>query len=121
MSVVKVLRSFKYAFNGIALVFVSQTNAKIHTFVAIVVSILGFYFQVSKQEWLLLTICIAMVWSAEAFNTAIEHLVDLVSPEYHPLAGKAKDTAAAGVLILAIGAFVVGVSIFLPQFLQIVP
>ena len=58
---------------------------------------------------------ITTVLSAEAFNTAIEYLIDLVSPDYHPLAGKAKDVAAAAVLFTAIGAFFVGLIIFLPK------
>ena len=61
-------------------------------------------------------ICIALVISLEAVNTALEYLTDLVSPERHPLAGKAKDVAAAAVLIAAIGSAIVGLLIFVPKF-----
>lgn len=63
----------------------------------------------------MVVLCIALVISLEALNTAIEHLTDLVSPDYHPLAGKAKDVAAAAVLIAAMGAAVAGGLIFLPK------
>lgn len=63
----------------------------------------------------MVALCIALVLSLEALNTAVEHLTDLVSPDYHPLAGKAKDVAAAAVLIAAMGAIVAGGLIFLPK------
>jgi len=66
----------------------------------------------------LLVFCIALVFSMEAANTAIEYLTDLVSPEFHPLAGKAKDAAAAAVLFAAIGSAIVGLIIFLPKVLS---
>jgi diacylglycerol kinase len=66
------------------------------------------------MEWVALVICIVLVLALEAVNTALEYLTDLVSPEYHPLAGKAKDVAAAAVLIAAIGAVWVGILIFMP-------
>ena len=77
---------------------------------------LGFYFDVSGGEWVALVLSMAMVWMAEGMNTAIETLTDLVSPQHHPLAGKAKDIAAGGVLIAAIGAAIVGSVVFYPHF-----
>ncbi len=113
----KRIHSFRYAFKGIAEVFHSQPNAKIHTLAALVVIAFGFLLKVSAVEWCVLILAMAGVVAAEAFNTALEHLTDLVSPEYHQLAGKAKDAAAAGVLLMAIGAAAVGLIIFLPKLL----
>lgn len=109
------LASFKYAFKGLADLFRSQPNARIHLLATFVVSIAGFYYHISAIEWCLVLLAIAMVISAEGFNTAIEYLTDLVSPDYHPLAGKTKDVAAAAVLVCAIGAVLVGLLIFLPK------
>ena len=112
------LDSFKYAFNGIRELIRSQPNAKIHLFLALLAIIAGFYFQVSLCEWCILTLCICSVLTAEAFNTALEYLTDLVSPEYHVLAGKVKDVAASAVLITAIAAFICGLIIFIPKIIS---
>lgn len=73
---------------------------------------------VSALEWAALAMAIALVMAAEALNTAIEHVVDLASPEWHPLARDAKDVAAAAVLICSIGAAVVGLLVFVPHFIR---
>lgn len=112
--------SFKYAFKGIFDLFRSQPNAKIHLLAAVVVIAAGFYFSLSKTEWAIVLLTIFLVLAAEAFNTAIEYLTDLVSPEYHVLAGKTKDAAAAGVLFVAMGAVMVAVVIFLPKIANLV-
>ncbi|MDD2633836.1 MAG: diacylglycerol kinase family protein, partial [Bacteroidales bacterium] len=72
----------------------------------------------AAAEWILLLIVVGMVWAAEAINTALELLIDLVSPQKHPLAGRAKDVAAAAVLITAIIAALVGVILFAPHVLN---
>ncbi|MBL7826332.1 MAG: diacylglycerol kinase family protein [Saprospiraceae bacterium] len=115
MSLKKRLHSFQYAINGIRNLFTSQPNAQIHLLVALFTLGAGYYFQISRMEWLAVCICIVTVISLEAVNTALEHLTDLVSPDFHPLAGKVKDVAAAAVLIAAIGAVAVGLIIFLPK------
>ena len=112
--------SFKYAFKGIFDLFRSQPNAKIHLLAAVVVIAAGFYFSLSKTEWGIVLLTIFLVLAAEAFNTAIEYLTDLVSPEYHVLGGKTKDVAAAGVLLVAMGAVMVAVVIFLPKIANLV-
>ena len=76
---------------------------------------LRLYFKIERTEWLSITLVAALVLSAEAMNTAIEFVVDLVSPDYHPLAGKAKDVAAAAVLLAAFGAIIVGLIVFVPK------
>jgi len=111
----KRLESFKYAFAGICDLFKTEPNAIIHLVAAILVIALGFFFSISKTEWCLIIFAIAIVFSAEAFNTAIEHLTNKVSPDYNELAGKTKDAAAAAVLLAAIGAAIVGFIIFLPK------
>ena len=95
----------------------TQENAQIHLFAIVLVTIVGFLLKIDKTEWSIVIIAFAMVLAAEAFNTAIEFVVDLASPDYHPLAGKAKDVAAAAVLITAIGAAIIGMIIFLPKLL----
>jgi len=90
-------------------------NARIHLLAAVSVVALGIYCQISRMEWIALSICISLVLALEALNTALEYLTDLVSPEFHPLAGKAKDVAAAAVLLVAAGAVVVGLLIFIPR------
>ena len=112
----KRIDSFKYAFTGIFDLFRSQVNAKIHLLMAFAVIVCGWFFGISIMEWCLVVICMGLVLAAEAFNTAIEYLTDLVSPEYHELAGKTKDVGAAGVLLMAIASAVVGLLIFLPKF-----
>lgn len=107
--------SFRYAFKGIADLLKSQPNARIHLVATIGVLTAGAFLELSLNEWCLIILSIAFVFSAEAANTAIEYLTDLVSPDYHPLAGKAKDVAAAAVLLAAIGAAIVGFIIFLPK------
>lgn len=107
--------SFKYAFAGIYELVRSQPNMKIHVGFAILVTIAGFYFSISTTEWCFVIMSMVAVMSAEAFNTSLEYITDLVSPDYHPLAGKVKDVAAGGVLIAAIGAAIIGFIIFLPR------
>ncbi|MCB0606791.1 MAG: diacylglycerol kinase family protein [Lewinellaceae bacterium] len=114
----KRLLSFKYAFRGIADLFVSQPNARIHAAAAVAVIAAGWYFRISAGEWALVALTIAVVLAAEAFNSALEYLTDLASPEFHPLAGKAKDIAAAAVLLAALGAAAVGALVFGPRILE---
>ena len=111
----KRVASFKYAFNGIAVLFKSQPNARIHLGLTLAVICAGWYFRISVQEWILLVLTIGSVLVAEGFNTALEFLTDLVSPEYHELAGKTKDVAAGAVLIAALAAVGVGLLIFGPK------
>lgn len=115
----KRLRSFKYAFNGIKILLANEHNAWIHSVAAVVVIVAGLAVGLSRTEWLLVILCIGMVFAAEAMNTAIERLTDLYSPDYHPKAGAAKDLAAGAVLITAMAAAVVGLWIFLPKLIAL--
>lgn len=107
------LDSFGHALWGLR-VFVSQPNARIHCVAACVVVALGWWLGVSRLEWVALTLAIALVMGAEALNTALEYVVDLASPEWHPLARDAKDVAAGAVLLCSVGAAVVGLVVFVP-------
>ncbi|MFN0196009.1 MAG: diacylglycerol kinase family protein [Planctomycetaceae bacterium] len=112
------LNSFRYAFRGIAVLLVSEPNSRIHALATFLVTIAGWYVGLSRFEWCWIVAAIFAVWTTEAFNTAIESLTDLVSPEFHPLAEKTKDIASAAVLLTAIGAAIIGLMIFLPHILD---
>lgn len=104
--------SFRFAFNGVKQVCCTERNMKVHLTAAAVALLLSVFLHLNRFEFLFVVTAIAFVLSAEAFNTAIETVVDLVSPEIHPLAGKAKDIAAGAVLIAAIYAAIVGIVVF---------
>jgi diacylglycerol kinase (ATP) len=115
------VRSFGYALRGLKYMLLSQPNAGIHLVAAIGVIALGSVTGLSKSEWCSTLLAITAVWVAEAMNTAVETLTDLVSPEFHPLAGKAKDLAAGAVLVTVIGAMAVGCFVFLPVLIDMLP
>lgn len=110
--------SFRHAFAGIAYVFRTQKNAWIHALATVLAIILGIWLKITPTAWAVLAITIAAVWSAECINTAVEATIDLVSPQKHPLAKIAKDTAAAGVLFAAIGSICVGIFLFASKLLE---
>jgi len=111
----RILKSFKFAVNGFRETFKSELNFRAHLMAAILVVIGGWYFEVSTLEWIVLIICIATVLAAELFNTAVELLVDLVSPAFNLKAGLVKDMAAAAVLVIALMSLAVGLIIFVPK------
>ena len=115
------MRSFAHAFRGVAQLLASQHNARIHLAAALAVLVLGVTLGVSRLEWALLLLAIGSVWAAEGINSALEWLGDAVAPERHPLVGRAKDAAAAGVLIAAVAAAGVGVLVFAPRLLALLP
>ena len=110
--------SFKYAFEGIIQTYKGEQNLKIHTFIAILVIVFGFFLKISAIEWYICLLLIGLVLMSEFFNTAIEYVVDLASPKIHPLAKAAKDTASAGVLMMSIMSAIVGTSIFIPKIIE---
>jgi diacylglycerol kinase len=110
-------KSFYFALNGIADLFSGRhPNAIVHLVAVITVCIAGYFFKISTNEWLAVILCFIAVIALEAMNSAIEYVVDLASPEFHPLAKKAKDMAAGAVLLAAIGTVVIAAIIFLPKF-----
>ncbi|MCD6346682.1 MAG: diacylglycerol kinase family protein [Bacteroidales bacterium] len=109
------LKSFKYAFMGLIHLFKYEHNSWIHLAVMLLVLIIGCIVDLSTTEWIFVVFAFGIVFTAELFNTAIERLTDLNSPDVHPLAKQAKDLAAAAVLIAAITAVVIGLIIFIPK------
>jgi len=113
------IRSIGFALEGIAVLLRSQHNAWIHLCATILVIVAAAALGVDAREWLALVVAITMVWVAEAFNTALEFVCDVVSPDFHPLIKKAKDVSAGAVLFSACGAIVIGGIVFLPRLLKI--
>lgn len=110
----KQLRSFGYAWKGIRCCVGKEQNLSFHLIATVLVVIAGWQLDITRTEWAILLLCIGMVIAAELFNTAIEKLVDLVSPEQHPLAGQVKDIAAGAVLVCAATAAIIGLMVFVP-------
>lgn len=108
------IHSFRYAFAGWWYVIRTQRNAWLHTLATSLVTIIAFWLGLSLQEWAILILTIAMVWTAEFINTALEAIVDLASPQHHPLAKVGKDVGAAAVLIAALASLLVGLLILGP-------
>jgi len=109
------IKSFGYAFSGIKYAFRTQTNFKVHTFLFLLVVLAGWYFDLSEPEWIWVVVVSGLVFVTELANTALEAVVDLISPEYHEKAKIAKDVAAACVLLAAISAMAIGLIIFIPK------
>jgi diacylglycerol kinase (ATP) len=106
------LASFGFALRGVRALLAAEPNARIHLLATVAAIGLGFALRITPLEWCAIVAAIALVWAAEAFNTAIETICDLVHPEPHPLVARAKDVAAAGVLGAAVGAAVIGALVF---------
>ena len=112
----KFLKGFKYAFEGIWAALKSERNLKIHFVFMILVIIFGIIFKISKTEWIICIILFGLVIAGELFNTAIETVVDMISPDKNEKAKKAKDVSAGAVLVLAIASAIVELIIFIPKF-----
>jgi diacylglycerol kinase (ATP) len=108
----RTLYSFRHAGRGFAWAFSSQANVRVHLVAAAVVLVAALLLRFSSIEFVGLVLCFAIVIAAELFNTALEVLIDYAWPEHHPMIGRAKDVAAAAVLVAAVGAAVVGVLLF---------
>ncbi len=115
----KAIRSFRYAIAGLITLVRSENNARIHLIATVVVLLLAWYLEFSYLEWAILVILTGLVWMAEAFNTSLEKLADLVSSEYHPLIKASKDLAAAGVLIAALIAVIAGGILIIPKLIKL--
>lgn len=108
------IKSVGYAFKGMIFLLRTEASIKVQLVIAIVVTILGFFFNISKMEWLAQCIMIALVMSIEGINTAIEYLADFIHPEHHKKIGIIKDIAAGAVFIASILAVIVALIIYLP-------
>ena len=112
------LKSVRNAVRGIGMMLKSQHNAWLHAFASFCVLVTGALLGLSDGEWCWIVLAIMAVWTAEALNTALEFLADAASPEFHPLVKKAKDVAAGGVLISAIGSVWIGLLVLGPHLLD---
>lgn len=108
--------AFQVAFKGLSHAIRHQRNIKIHLLATAVVTATGWYAALSRWEWCAVLLCCAAVISLELMNTALETLTDLVTPHYHELAGRAKDIAAAAVLVFSLFSVVIAAIIFIPHF-----
>ena len=117
-SILKRLKSFKYAFNGLRILFKEEHNARIHLFAMICVIIAGFFFRVSLFEWIAIVFSIGLVFSLEIINSSIENMADFVSTDRNEKIKKIKDLSASGVLISALTALIIGLIIFIPKILD---
>ena len=108
------LHAINCALGGWRYVLRTQSNAWIHAAISTAVLVVGYFLELSVQEWALIILTLALVWAAESFNTALEALTDLISPNEHNLAKIAKDVGAGSVLICAVAAVVVGALILGP-------
>ena len=109
------IQSFKNAIKGIVHAFKHEKNIWIQSICAVAVIVVGVVFKTSTMEWIAIVGCIGIVFACEIMNTAIENMVDFISPEYHKKAGRIKDLAAGAVLVVAIMSAVVAAIIFIPK------
>jgi len=115
------INSVRNAVNGLAHLFKGQANARLHLIATVAVITLGFLFKINVSEWALLVLAIGSVLAAELFNTSVEYLADVVSPEHNDKIKQVKDLAAGGVLIAAICSLVIGVIVFGPRIIRLLP
>ncbi|MEI6528737.1 MAG: diacylglycerol kinase family protein [bacterium] len=113
----KIVKSFRWAINGLKTVWFEEFNFKIESLIAVVILFLAAIFSFTFSEWLAIIIAIILVISAEVVNTAIEDLCDKIQPETDPLIGKIKDTMAGYVLVVSLGATLIGILVFCNHFI----
>jgi diacylglycerol kinase len=113
----RIVRSFGYAFEGLATLLRTQPNFWVHIVAGCAALVLGVLLRLSLPEMALIVLTVALVLVVEALNTCLETLCDLVSPSYHPLVKKCKDVSAAAVLISALAAVAIAALLFLPRLL----
>jgi diacylglycerol kinase (ATP) len=107
-------KSFHHAFAGLADMLRTQHNARLHAAATVAVCAAGLALRIAAEDWRWLIAAIALVWIAEAINTAFEHLCDVVAPEFQPSVKRAKDIAAGAVLLAAVAAALIGALVFWP-------
>lgn len=115
MKATRFFRSFVFAYAGILAALKSEQNIRFHFTAAVIVVVAGLWTGLSGIEWMILVLAIGGMVSFEMFNSSMERIVDLASPDLHPLAKQAKDMAAGGVLVFAIASAIIGLLIFLPK------
>ncbi|WP_138434148.1 diacylglycerol kinase [Winogradskyella algicola] len=113
--IVNRLKSVGFAFKGMLILIKTEASIKIQVFIAIVVTIAGFYFHISTTEWMIQIAMIGLVMSVEGVNTAVEYIADFIHPDHHPKIGLIKDVSAGAVFIASIVAVVIAGIIYLPK------
>lgn len=108
-------KSALYALNGLRVLFLEEHNSRIHIAIVIVVVTAGFLLKISNTEWLVVCILIALVFSLEIINSAIENICDYISPQWNEVIKKVKDLAAAAVFVSSVISVICGAIIFLPK------
>lgn len=119
MDIKKLIKSFKFAFNGIKETIKNEQNIKVHLFVMLLVIVAGIIFRINKIEWIICIILFGLVIGAELFNTALENTIDLITKEKNENARIAKDASAGAVLVIAIVSASIGFMIFIPKIVEI--
>jgi len=109
------LKSVGYAFKGSVYLIRTESSIKIQVFIAIIITIAGFYFDISNTEWLIQTAFIGLVLSLEGMNTAVEYISDFIHPDRHESIGRIKDIAAGAVFFAAITAAIAALIIYIPK------
>ena len=109
------LKGFVYAAKGAFLLLRTESSIQLQFLLAVIVTIAGFYFEISRVEWMVQILAIGLVMGIEGLNTAIEKLSDFVQPEHDPKIGFIKDISAGAVMIAAVAASIVGLIIYLPN------
>lgn len=112
------IRGVGYAFKGAYLLITTEASVKTQFFIGVLVTIAGFYFEISKIEWMIQILTIGLIMGLEGFNTAIEEIADFIHPEHHKKIGLIKDLAAGAVFIFAIAAVIIGCFIYIPKIIH---
>lgn len=110
------LKGIYYAFRGALILLKTEASIQVQTIIAIFITFLGFYYNISTLEWIAQFLCIGLVLTAEGMNTAIEEIADFIHPEFNTKIGKIKDIAAGAVGFAALITFIVGLLIYFPKF-----
>lgn len=110
------LKSMTYAFNGAVKLISTEHSIMVQFSLGIIMTIAGFYFNISQTEWLCQTLAIGLVLSVEGLNTAVEKIADFIHPDYHQRIGFIKDIAAGAVFFSAMTAIAIGLIIYIPKF-----
>lgn len=112
----KRLKAFRYAFKGAFLLLRNEASIQVQTALAIIMTIAGFYFEITIVEWMFQIFAIGLVLSIEGLNTAVEEIADFVHPDFHNKIGLIKDIAAGAVFFAAVTAIIIGCFIYIPKF-----
>jgi len=112
----KRLKGCEYAAKGAWMLLKTEPSIQVQAVIAVIMTIAGFYFQISSTEWILQIFAIALVMSIEGLNTTVEEIADFVHPDFHNKIGFIKDVAAGAVFFAAIGAVIIGCIIYIPKF-----